>query len=139
MRQVTDVDRAPVPPAWMYKSPEELSSPPENADGAVHTVQKKDVYSFGSTLYAVSPSLINFDSNYNRNQLYTSNPPFPRRSGCNSEDFQKFCVGGHGAVLKKSENMSEELWNLLNRCWRNDSRQRPDMSTLEGELESYDV
>lgn len=46
-------DYVPVPVAWVYKSPEELS------DGT-HSIQT-DVYSFGSTVYAVSDLVVPID------------------------------------------------------------------------------
>ncbi|KAJ7583909.1 kinase-like domain-containing protein [Mycena floridula] len=90
-----------VPGAFCYRSPEELQGQEPNF--------KTDVYAFGSTVYHISTG---------------------REHTCKSKKAQLAIVKAGHMVLPMPSSMDSKLREVVQRCWRRDPEERPDMDEV---------
>ena len=122
-------DRGPVPPGWMFKSPEELSF--EGRQASFITTQAMDVYALGITIYTVRRCCfiklrhvnIRFLAHW---QIFTSESPLPVEAL--GRGVKEIVTRGHR--LRKPACITLPLWNILQRCWAYFPEGRPPMTTV---------
>src|ERR1700736_262591 len=112
--KVKYTDAWPIPPSWMFKAPEELA--PQCDPSLFSATKEMDVYAFASTVFTVSlcvfaymlpPILIR------RRQIFTLRLPLPAQPY--GKGIMKIIVDGH--TPNKPAEISDALWDLLERCW----------------------
>jgi len=108
MRQLTDDTYTSTPATWRYKPPEELLD-------AAFADHKADIYSWASVAYEVC----------------SGKRPY---HGCHyGRGVANIIRDGHRAFSRPLD-ISPELWCVIQKCWKFDPEERPDMHQVESEL-----
>ena len=122
-------DREPVPPGWMFKSPEELSF--EGRQASFITTPAMDVYALGITIYTVCRCCFVKLHHINMRllahwQIFTSEPPLPVEAVYRG--VREIVTRGHR--LRQPASVTLPLWYILQRCWAYFPTDRPPMTTV---------
>jgi serine/threonine protein kinase len=113
-------DVSPRPSTWFYKSPEVLGREVCGIAG--------DVYAFACVVYVVSGHRMSRrTTNVHSLQVYDSHGPFELNPDVYFGGLQHMV---ERRILQKPNEMSQGLWELLQKCWKFDPLERPTMQQI---------
>ncbi|KAF9258747.1 kinase-like protein [Marasmius fiardii PR-910] len=149
----------PTPPSWIiacddgtrWMAPEVMISESSSSDGSIpsdeermklklKTTTESDVYSFGMTMLEVSVFSLSKPLTEDESlvqQVYTHRTPFPHRrfySGVIYDVISGIRPSRPGPDECVVSGLKDDVWEVIQWCWRHDPRERPSMATVANAL-----